>query len=110
MQLFQSGSDATDEFTSIHPAYVWTEHLVKWYIGDLIQPTAVVAPAAAPAMAAAAGPLVALDPKKRVPFVLVGRSEPTRNTRRLRFALQVLLPAHRPAAALTYLRLDCALA
>ncbi len=49
--------------------------------------------AAAPAAAAAAADLVALDPRKRIPFTLVEKEALSHNVRRFRFALQS--PQHR---------------
>ncbi|KAI7840579.1 hypothetical protein COHA_005732 [Chlorella ohadii] len=107
--LLVAGTDATDEFNAIHSAKA-KKMLADYYIGDLA-PEGVVPSAAAPAAngaaAAAAAPaaaapaaaaataadLVALDPRKRIPFTLVEKEALSHNVRRFRFALQS--PQHR---------------
>nr|ACF22999.1 nitrate reductase [Chlorella vulgaris] len=111
--LLVAGTDATDEFHAIHSNKA-KKMLLDYYIGDLAteeQAAAAAAAAngaaatnglanghangtaAAAAAAADAGPPVALNPKKRIPFVLVEKEALSHNVRRFRFALQS--PQHR---------------
>ena len=99
--FINAGTDTTEEFEAIHSKRAWSM-LDEWYIGDLAPASADAPPPPTPqetqalrtsldlARAAAHswdGP-VALDPKKRVPFKLLQRTELNHNTRLLRFALQ----------------------
>jgi nitrate reductase (NAD(P)H) len=100
--FINAGTDTTEEFEAIHSKRAWSM-LDEWYIGDLA-PASADAPLPPPtpqetqaqrtsldlARAAAQrwdGPM-ALDPKKRLPFKLLQRTELNHNTRLLRFALQ----------------------
>lgn len=90
--LLVAGTDATDEFNAIHSTKAKTM-LTQYYIGDL--------EGAAPSgnapvngvAASAATDLVALNPKKRIPFVLAEKDQLSHNVCRFRFALQS--PQHR---------------
>lgn len=82
--LLVAGTDATDEFNAIHSDKA-KKQLLEYYIGDVaaIEPAAVVV---------ANGhhvnkDLIALNPKKRIPFKLVLKDSLSRNVRRFRFAL-----------------------
>lgn len=102
--FINAGTDTTEEFEAIHSKRAWGM-LEEWYIGDLAPAGADDAPPVPPptpqetqalrtsldlARATAHnwdGPL-ALDPKKRLAFKLLQRTELNHNTRLLRFALQ----------------------
>lgn len=101
--FINAGTDTTEEFEAIHSKRAWSM-LDDYYIGDLAPPSADAPPTPPPtpletqamrtsldlARAAAHswdGPL-ALDPKQRLPFKLLERTELNHNTRLLRFALQ----------------------
>lgn len=108
--LLVAGTDATDEFNAIHSTRA-KKMLMDYYIGDLegseaataaangngVHVNGTTATAAAPlangSAAAAPQELVALNPKKRIPFVLAEKHELSHNVRRFRFALQS--PQHR---------------
>ena len=113
--LLVAGTDATDEFNAIHSTRA-KKMLMDYYIGDLegsqVASDGAVAPVAngngvlhvngngaavpvpaVPAAVAAPQELVALNPKKRIPFVLAEKHELSHNVRRFRFALQS--PQHR---------------
>ena len=101
--FINAGTDTTEEFEAIHSKKAWGM-LDEWLIGDLA-PDSSTAPETPPATpppteqvrsslderrSAArrwAGP-VALDPKQRLAFTLVQRTEVNHNTRLLRFSLQ----------------------
>ena len=114
--LLVAGTDATDEFNAIHSTKA-KEMLMEYYIGDLEGNLHAVAAAAATnrnghangngVVAVANGhanghttpsppppaELIALNPKKRIPFTLAVKEELSHNVRRFRFALQS--PQHR---------------
>eukprot|EP00850_Spirogloea_muscicola_P009636 SM000054S18122 [mRNA] locus=s54:728439:731848:+ [translate_table: standard] len=108
--LINAGTDATDEFDAIHSAKA-KAMLQDYYIGELVleqeldngaalelaqngtqeltvkdlesvSPAIKVAP-----VATEAAPLVALDPKRRIPFVLKEVEKLSHDVRRFRFAL-----------------------
>jgi nitrate reductase (NAD(P)H) len=97
-----AGTDATEEFNAIHSAKA-KKMLLDYYIGELAteeQAAAAAAAISAPptpapsaAVPAVAAELVALNPKKKIPFTLVEKEELSHNVRRFRFALQS--PQHR---------------
>ena len=97
-----AGTDATEEFNAIHSAKA-KKMLLDYYIGELAteeQAAAAAAavsspptPAPSTAVPAVAAELVALNPKKKIPFMLVEKEELSHNVRRFRFALQS--PQHR---------------
>ena len=90
--LISAGTDCTDEFGAIHSQKAW-KMLDDYYIGQLrpegaAAVAAPAAPTAATAAAPATGPLVALDPKKKIAFTLTQRVELSPDTLLLRFGLQ----------------------
>ena len=88
--LLEAGSDATVEFNAIHSANA-KALLQNYYIGDLAD-----APDAIPAEIDAGNPtetLVALNPKKKIPFALSEKIELSHDTCLFRFALPS--PEHR---------------
>ena len=92
--FINAGTDTTEEFEAIHSKKAWGM-LSEWCIGELApdrtqpeQPA--TPPPTEPAQSVASrwdGP-VALDPRQRLAFTLVQRTEVNHNTRLLRFSLQ----------------------
>lgn len=106
--LINAGTDSTDEFDAIHSAKA-KAMLEDYLIGNLAAPpdpptpegslrggnrlsaigeAAAVLDAAAVPEAGGGGRLVALDPKRRIPFRLVEKRMLSHDTRLFRFALQ----------------------
>jgi nitrate reductase (NAD(P)H) len=101
--LITAGQDATEEFDAIHSTKA-RGLLEKYYIGEVGSTTSnsnsSTATAAKATMVASPSmeslvevkQLVALDPKKRIPFKLIRKDVLSPDTRRFRFALQT--PEH----------------
>ena len=86
-----AGTDCSEEFEAIHSKRAW-KMLDEWYIGDLAAAGTVLPPAPPPtppsaAPAAALPAAGVLDPRKRLPFPVVARTEVSRNARILRLGL-----------------------
>ena len=86
--LISAGTECTEEFEAIHSKKAW-KMLDSYYIGQL-RPEGVStsAPAPATAPATSTGPLIALDPKKKIPFTLAKRIQLSPDSLLLRFNLQ----------------------
>jgi NAD(P)H-flavin reductase len=83
--LVNAGSDATDEFLSIHSEHA--RNLIKSFRIARLSPTASEEAQNQPQYTELNHPKKALDPRKYLPFHLVHREVLTRDTRLLRFAL-----------------------
>lgn len=81
--LLNAGIDATEEFDAIHSTKA-RDMLKQYYIGDLDTSLNTKGEDAA----VKREDLVALNPKKRIPFKLVEKEILSHDTRRFRFALQ----------------------
>lgn len=90
--FINAGQETTEEFEAIHSLKAWGQ-LADWYIGDVAAEGAATAVGdghgAHAEMEAANGHLpgsAVLDPRRRIPFTLVKRTELNHNTRVFRFA------------------------
>ncbi|KAJ1484527.1 NAD(P)H-nitrate reductase [Baffinella frigidus] len=79
-----SGADATEDFEAVHSTKAW-KLLEDFYIGELGEESSRAV--AGGANAESAGPLVTLDPKKKVSCKLIQKDELSHDVRRFRFAL-----------------------
>jgi nitrate reductase (NAD(P)H) len=85
--LLVAGTDATEEFNAIHSDKA-KKQLMEYYIGDLYNPTKNTNGTVGNGLASSSLDLVALNPKKRIPFKLIQKDILSHNVRRFRFALQ----------------------
>lgn len=93
--LLNAGTDSTEEFDAIHSKKAW-KMLQEYHIGALATSETTphslpITPDTTPLSEVevdSSAPVIALDPKKKIPFKLIGREVLSRDSLRLTFALQ----------------------
>ena len=84
--LIMAGQDSSEDFEAVHSKKAW-KLLEQYYIGQLRPSTAAVLLETS-VRDLANGPLIALNPKLRIPFTLIERKILSHDSIRMKFALQ----------------------
>ena len=87
--VLSAGQDATEEFEAIHSKKAW-DQLEEYYIGDLTSDDDATSVSSRDDTSDSSthGPLIALDPRNRIPFKMVQKTKLSPDSYRLRFELQ----------------------